>query len=188
MDDAATTSQLFLDKAKKAQQSHQYAEAARLATKANRIHHTKEAQQLANLMEEYTKNPPSAASESASASTSSNTQKHATNHKPNLTTPTQRASAKTSKAEESANESVREYTQEQLTLVKKLKIHITKKEYYKILDIPSNIDQDRIKKAYLKRALLFHPDKNAGNSHCSSGSDRFTNFRQRREPTNASKL
>ena len=43
-----------------------------------------------------------------------------------------------------------------------MKTHILKKEYYKILDVTTDYPQDKMKKAYLKRALLFHPDKNAG--------------------------
>lgn len=36
-------------------------------------------------------------------------------------------------------------------------------EYYLILDIPQNADLDEIKKAYRKKALLYHPDRNLKN-------------------------
>ena len=34
---------------------------------------------------------------------------------------------------------------------------------YRILDIDKKSDQDQIKKAYRKKALRLHPDKNPGN-------------------------
>src|SRR5688572_7637037 len=37
------------------------------------------------------------------------------------------------------------------------------KDYYKILDLPSTASQQDIKKAYRKLAMVYHPDKNAGN-------------------------
>ncbi|KAJ1565737.1 hypothetical protein HK096_010983 [Nowakowskiella sp. JEL0078] len=41
------------------------------------------------------------------------------------------------------------------------------KDYYKILDVPKDANEDTIKKAYRKQALKWHPDRNPGNKEAA---------------------
>jgi curved DNA-binding protein CbpA len=44
------------------------------------------------------------------------------------------------------------------------------KDYYNILGVDKNATEDQIKKAYRKKAMELHPDKNPGDS---SAQDKF---------------
>src|SRR5690349_9337442 len=37
------------------------------------------------------------------------------------------------------------------------------RDFYEVLDVPRDADEDTIKKAYRKAALKWHPDRNPGN-------------------------
>lgn len=43
-----------------------------------------------------------------------------------------------------------------------------RKDYYKILEIPKDADETTIKKAYRKKAIIHHPDKNPGNAEAEA--------------------
>lgn len=49
------------------------------------------------------------------------------------------------------------------------------REFYKILDIDSDATQEEVKKAYRKKTLLYHPDKNQGNADATKKFHEVTN-------------
>lgn len=46
-------------------------------------------------------------------------------------------------------------------------------DYYELLQIDKNAEDDQIKKAYRKQALIWHPDKNQGNEKEASSKFRL---------------
>ncbi|XP_010504660.1 PREDICTED: chaperone protein dnaJ 49-like [Camelina sativa] len=64
----------------------------------------------------------------------------------------QRGSSTTSSSSSSIS-----YTEEQISIVRKIK---SKKDYYEILGLESNCSVDDVRKAYRKLSLKVHPDKN----------------------------
>lgn len=55
--------------------------------------------------------------------------------------------------------------------VRKAELELKKsqrKDYYKILEVPKDADDNAIKKSYRKQAIRFHPDKNPGNEEAEA--------------------
>ena len=67
------------------------------------------------------------------------------------------SSTTTTSSTTTSNPVLRPHTPEMAELVRKIK---NAKTYYDVLGVPSDADEDAIKKAYKKLALKIHPDKN----------------------------
>ena len=52
-----------------------------------------------------------------------------------------------------------------------------RKDYYKLLGVDKNANDDEIKKAYRKRAMLHHPDRHSGASETEK-KDHEQNFKE----------
>src|SRR5262245_42214283 len=44
--------------------------------------------------------------------------------------------------------------------LKKIRSRMSKRDYYKVLDVPKNATEAEIKKAYRRLAMKYHPDRN----------------------------
>ncbi|KFK34969.1 hypothetical protein AALP_AA5G217300 [Arabis alpina] len=104
--------------------------------------------QVADLLSEI--NNQSEESRKSSGSTTGAKDSPDSSDRPSLR---QRGSSTTS----SPSSSSKSYTEEQISIVRKIK---SKKDYYEILGLETNCSVDDIRKAYRKLSLKVHPDKN----------------------------
>lgn len=51
------------------------------------------------------------------------------------------------------------YSQDHVSGIKSIKLHYSRRQYYKVLGLDKDANDDEIKKAYRKLALKYHPDK-----------------------------
>ncbi|KZP01454.1 DnaJ-domain-containing protein [Calocera viscosa TUFC12733] len=135
-----------------------YSSAARFCQKSITLFSTTEAIELAAIIEAEAASASSSAADSpegASTSTESHPSASTTKHRSN--------GADTSAPKENGDSSSsqkREYTAEMVAVVKRVRgCKVT--EYYEILSVSRQCEENDVKRAYRKLALQLHPDKNS---------------------------